>query len=84
MKQGQNTTSIYLFSPTFPIVTLIATLTLVIFKTIFTDRVPEDKCHMVLPEIEEEDEENHRLSLTSLLLGQEPPALPHPRTWLRS
>ena len=39
---------------------------------------------MVLPEIEEEDEENHRLSLTSLLLGQDPPALPHPRTWLRS
>ena len=54
------------------------------FITIFTARVPEDKCHMVLPEIEEEDEENHRLSLTSLLLGQEPPALPHPRTWLRS
>jgi len=31
-------------------------------------KVPEDKCHMVLPDIEEEDENNHRLSLTSLLL----------------
>ena len=39
------------------------------FETHFTFRVPEDKCHMVLPDIEEEDE-NHRLSLTSLLLGQ--------------
>jgi len=29
-------------------------------------KVPEDKCHMVLPDIEEED--THRLSLTSLLL----------------
>ena len=33
-------------------------------------RVPEDKCHMVLPEIEEEDENGQRLSLTSLLLGK--------------
>ena len=32
-------------------------------------RVPEDKCHMVLPEIEEEDMNGQRLSLTSLLLG---------------
>merc|ERR1712012_962434 len=31
-------------------------------------KVPEDKCHMVLPEIEEEDEDHHKLSLTSLLL----------------
>jgi len=33
-------------------------------------KVPEDKCHMVLPEIEEEEEEDegHKLSLTSLLL----------------
>jgi len=31
-------------------------------------KVPEDKCHMVLPEIEEEDDENTKLSLTSLLL----------------
>jgi len=31
-------------------------------------KVPEDKCHMVLPEIEEEDEEGTKLSLTSLLL----------------
>jgi len=31
-------------------------------------KVPEDKCHMVLPEIEEEDENGQRLSLTSLLL----------------
>merc|ERR1719175_601007 len=30
-------------------------------------KVPEDKCHMVLPEIEEEDE-GQKLSLTSLLL----------------
>ena len=36
-------------------------------------RVPEDKCHMVLPEIEEEEEEDegHKLSLTSLLLGRQ-------------
>ena len=43
-----------------------------IFKTIFTARVPEDKCHMVLPEIEEEfedEDEAQKLSLTSLLLG---------------
>ena len=33
-------------------------------------RVPEDKCHMVLPEIEEEAEEDTKLSLTSLLLGE--------------
>ena len=33
-------------------------------------RVPEDKCHMVLPEIEEEAEEDTILSLTSLLLGE--------------
>ena len=36
------------------------------------DRVPEDKCHMVLPEIEEEfedEDEAQKLSLTSLLLG---------------
>ena len=33
-------------------------------------RVPEDKCHMVLPEIEEEVEEDTKLSLTSLLLGK--------------
>ena len=33
-------------------------------------RVPEDKCHMVLPEIEEEVEEEPGLSLTSLMLGQ--------------
>ena len=33
-------------------------------------RVPEDKCHMVLPEIEEEEEEDTKLSLTSLLLGE--------------
>ena len=33
-------------------------------------RVPEDKCHMVLPEIEEEAEEETKLSLTSLLLGE--------------
>jgi len=31
-------------------------------------KVPEDKCNMVLPGIEEEDENGHRLSLTSLLL----------------
>merc|ERR1719225_369655 len=31
-------------------------------------KVPEDKCHMVLPEIEEEAEEDTKLSLTSLLL----------------
>jgi len=31
-------------------------------------KVPEDKCHMVLPEIEEEEEEGPKLSLTSLLL----------------
>lgn len=32
-------------------------------------KVPEDKCHMVLPEIEEEEEdEGQKLSLTSLLL----------------
>jgi len=32
-------------------------------------KVPEDKCHMVLPEIEEEDEDDgQKLSLTSLLL----------------
>merc|ERR1719402_193104 len=34
-------------------------------------KVPEDKCHMVLPEIEEEEEEGPKLSLTSLLLGKE-------------
>merc|ERR1719357_536621 len=35
-------------------------------------KVPEDKCHMVLPEIEEENEEEDRkLSLTSLLLGKD-------------
>merc|ERR550534_3006657 len=34
-------------------------------------KVPEDKCHMVLPEIEEEAEEDTKLSLTSLLLGRE-------------
>ena len=39
---------------------------------LFLFRVPEDKCHMVLPEIEEEDESSHKLSLTSLLLGQLP------------
>jgi len=34
-------------------------------------RVPEDKCHMVLPEIEEENEDDDKkLSLTSLLLGE--------------
>ena len=33
-------------------------------------RVPEDKCHMVLPEIEEEVEEDTKPSLTSLLLGK--------------
>ena len=35
-------------------------------------RVPDDKCHMVLPEIEEEmedEQEGQKLSLTSLLLG---------------
>ena len=31
-------------------------------------KVPEDKCHMVLPEIEEEQEDQTKLSLTSLLL----------------
>ena len=36
----------------------------------FLFRVPEDKCHMVLPEIEEEAEEDTKLSLTSLLLGE--------------
>ena len=39
----------------------------------FLFRVPEDKCHMVLPEIEEEmedEEEGQKLSLTSLLLGK--------------
>ena len=39
-------------------------------KTDLNLRVPEDKCHMVLPEIEEEDENGQRLSLTSLLLGK--------------
>ena len=40
-------------------------------------RVPEDKCHMVLPEIEEEEEdEGQKLSLTSLLLGIYDPPLP--------
>merc|ERR1719394_1472391 len=34
-------------------------------------KVPEDKCNMVLPGIEEEDENGHRLSLTSLLLGRD-------------
>jgi len=37
-------------------------------------KVPEDKCHMVLPEIEEEEEEveeGQKLSLTSLLLDGE-------------
>merc|ERR1719336_984538 len=34
-------------------------------------KVPEDKCHMVLPEIEEEDMNGQRLSLTSLLLGRD-------------
>ena len=38
------------------------------------NRVPEDKCHMVLPEIEEEyeyeDGDGQKLSLTSLLLGR--------------
>ena len=34
-------------------------------------RVPEDKCHMVLPDIGEEPEDGStRLSLTSLLLGK--------------
>ena len=40
-------------------------------------RVPEEKCHMVLPEIEEEGEDlagvgaqEKKLSLTSLLLGK--------------
>ena len=36
-------------------------------------RIPESKQHMVLPEIQEEDEDpygNTRLSLTSLLLGE--------------
>ena len=37
--------------------------------------VPESKQHMVLPEIEEEDEDlnqrHSKLSLTSLLLGKE-------------
>ena len=34
-------------------------------------RVPEEKCHMVLPEIEEEVEgSGTKLSLTSLLLGE--------------
>ena len=38
--------------------------------TLLLFRVPEDKCHMVLPEIEEEAEEDTKLSLTSLLLGE--------------
>ena len=36
-------------------------------------RVPEGKCHMVLPDIDEEledDYEGPKLSLTSLLLGK--------------
>ena len=36
--------------------------------------LPEEKSHMVLPEIEEEfeeDDEGQKLSLTSLLLGKE-------------
>ena len=43
-------------------------------RKILSFRVPEDKCHMVLPEIEEEmedEEEGQKLSLTSLLLGIE-------------
>jgi hypothetical protein len=32
-------------------------------------RVPEEKSYMILPEIEEEEEEGQKLSLTSLLLG---------------
>ena len=40
------------------------------FSIKLLNRVPEDKCNMVLPGIEEEDENGHRLSLTSLLLGQ--------------
>merc|ERR1712029_769161 len=34
-------------------------------------KVPEDKCNMVLSGIEEEDENGHRLSLTSLLAGRD-------------
>ena len=35
-------------------------------------RVPEERSHMILPEIEEEEElpEEKKLSLTSLLLGR--------------
>ena len=37
----------------------------------FLFRVPEEKSHMVLPEIQEEtEEEEKKLSLTSLLLGE--------------
>ena len=45
-------------------------------------RVPEEKSYMILPEIEEEEEEGQKLSLTSLLLGDThttglPAFLPH-------
>lgn len=49
-----------------PIPTIKVTFSNPNYKTLFL--IPEDRCHMVLPELEEEFEENKKLSLTSLLL----------------